>query len=687
MCKRKSSLVLLFSILFLRLYSAPLSRIDSLIMKCEAAKEDSTKAKLLNLLSGAYNNMGYANDKSLDAGQEALAIALKHSYAGIQISAWLNIGNYFQLKGDEKQALDNFLKAEDIADKSNGRNAYVLGLVYDRLSQFYRSIMRNYKKALEYSHKDILLMKEAGAKMDYAVALTNMGNIYYDMDSTRQALKYYLESSDFFMALHNDANLADAENNIGSSYEALADNDKKNTGPSHEALKDYNEALDYYQRALALYQKLNNKGGIAMCYGNIGNVYDMKGDPENGVKYSEQDLRIAGEINSKDNVAAAYIYLSEGYKELGDYKKAYQYDSALSILKDTMFSEASSKQVNDMQVKYDTEKKDKENKILELNVNRQKLINYSISLGLLLVMALAFFIYRGYVNKKKAHAELEEKNKIIEEKNKDILDSINYAKTIQNAILTPDEYLKDELKDYFIVYKPRDVVSGDFYWCYAHGSKVIFTVADCTGHGVPGAFMSMIGNSLLNEVVIENKITDAAQILNTLRTNLLKTLQQKGGQSNITRDGMDIALCVWDKSTNTIEFAGANNPMYLMRNKVSSTISTNDDIKVHGDNLVEFLPDKQPIGYFENKTNEPFHSQRVQLQKGDIVYISTDGYIDQFGGEKGKKFTRRQFRDTLSSLTGKGLEEQKNILDKTIESWKGSTEQTDDICLMGIKFS
>ncbi|HTB06816.1 MAG TPA: tetratricopeptide repeat protein [Bacteroidia bacterium] len=645
-----------------------MSRIDSLIAKRDTVKDIAARMDVLNDIAGAYNSLGYANDKALESAQEALIIAEKQNKVAGQVYAFLNIGTYFQLKGDAKQCLDYFLKAQDIAEKNNGKD--ILAEVYDRLSQFYRSIMRNVKRALEYSQKELMIRKESNNKNGYAAALANMGNIYYDMDSTRRALQYYIEAADFFTATKAKNNLADVENNIGSAY-----ND----------LKEYGRSIEYYEKALSSYQELNNKYGVAMCYGNIGNVYDMKGEMEKGVAYSEQALQMAREINAKDMVAAAYTFLAEGYSKLGDYKKAFDYQAGLVNINDTIFNETSTKQINDMQVKYDTEKKEKENKILELSVNKQKIINYSILAGLLLVIALAFFIFRGYRDKQKANEALAEKNKIIEEINKDIIDSINYAKRIQHAILTSDEYLAETLGEHFVLYKPRDVVSGDFYWCYSNYNKVVFTVADCTGHGVPGALMSMIGNSLLNETVIENKITDAAQILNALRNNIVKTLQQKG-QSFITRDGMDIALCVWDKEKKEIQYAGANNSLYLYRNNADG-LESNKKLKLYGSSLYEVLPDKQPIGYMEDKMDKSFSSYTMQLKKGDIIYIATDGYADQFGGEANKKFTKKKFRELLASIAEKPLPEQKEIMDRIIEQWKNTTTQTDDICLLGVKIS
>jgi len=662
---------LLFSFCFLIFFASAFSksRLDSLVLKLKTLTVDSEKVQCLLDLSNTAFTIGGHNGESFEYAEEVLEISKKKNYYKAEAFAYINEGKCYELLGNNQKALDCFLQTVDICEKQNIKS--MEAKAYHNLSSFYSDVMRNNKKALEYSLKELEISKQNGFKKDEANALSGIGLIYYNMGQYRQSLTYFIPALSLMDSLKDYDNTATIANNVGSVYTEL---------------KIYDTAVVYYQKSLPIYRSLSDKDGEAITLANIGNILNTKGDAEQGVTYLQQALALARQVNDKDLVSGIYGFLAEGYSKQGDYEKAFEYQSDLSNLKDTLFNEASSKQVNDMQVKYDTEKKEKENKILELSVNRQKIITYSISIGLLLVIVLVFFVYRSYVNKKKAHEELEEKNKIIEEKNKDILDSINYAKTIQNAILTPDEYLKEELGQYFIVYKPRDVVSGDFYWCAANGNKVIFTVADCTGHGVPGAFMSMIGNSILNEVVIENKITDAAQILNTLRANLLKTLQQKG-QNTIKRDGMDIALCVWDKTKNTIQFAGANNPLYLLRNNLNGSINPSEQIKIHEGDLVEFLPDKQPIGYFEGKTDNPFTSKTIQLQKGDVVYISTDGFADQFGGEKGKKYTKKKFRETLVSLANIELGEQQNKLDTIFENWKGSLDQTDDICLMGVKIS
>jgi len=286
----------------------------------------------------------------------------------------------------------------------------------------------------------------------------------------------------------------------------------------------------------------------------------------------------------------------------------------------------------------------------------------------------------------KQKAIVDQKNIIIEQKNKDITDSITYAKRIQEAILTSGEHCKKILPQHFILFKPKDIVSGDFYWAYAsHNNNAIWTVADCTGHGVPGAFMSMIGSSLLNEIVIEKGITTANDILNELKSHIIKALGQTGVTGE-TRDGMDASLCIWHKDTNILEFAGAYNPLYIVRNQQSAVgLRTADcQLPTADCELIEIKADKQPIGYHPDK-NSPFTRQEIQLQAGDTIYLFSDGYADQFGGEKSKKFSYKKFKDLLLSIQDRAMVEQKQILDETIEKWRGQQEQIDDICVIGVR--
>lgn len=261
---------------------------------------------------------------------------------------------------------------------------------------------------------------------------------------------------------------------------------------------------------------------------------------------------------------------------------------------------------------------------------------------------------------------LEGKNKEIEEKNKRITDSIHYAKRIQTAILPTSELLGELVSDHFVLYKPKDIVSGDFYWASKKNGKSILVAADCTGHGVPGAFMSMIGNTLLNKIINEHGVTKPSEILSIMRDEVIESLKQTGADHE-SKDGMDIVICVLDEKTMELEYAGANNPLFLVQN---------DEFKV-------IKGDKQPVGYFLGK-NKPFTNHVIKLHKGDRFYIFTDGYQDQFGGEFDRKFMVKRFKKLLHEISETKMASQKEVLNNTIEEWMINTKQVDDILVIGI---
>ena len=255
---------------------------------------------------------------------------------------------------------------------------------------------------------------------------------------------------------------------------------------------------------------------------------------------------------------------------------------------------------------------------------------------------------------------------IIEQKSKDITSSIQYASRIQTAVLPPINYLTEWGIDNFILYKPKEIVSGDFYWGFRKQNKIVVAAADCTGHGVPGAFMSMLGHALLDEILNNNELGNAASILNLLRVEVISTLRQKGMVEE-TRDGMDISLCIIDKESGKLDFAGANNPLYLIRDSSLNIVQA----------------DRMPIGiYYE--PDRLFTNKTLEIKKGDWLYLFSDGYADQFGGRKRKKFMYVPFQQLLLENHNKPVDLQKELLDKTFEKWKGANEQIDDVLVMGL---
>ena len=283
---------------------------------------------------------------------------------------------------------------------------------------------------------------------------------------------------------------------------------------------------------------------------------------------------------------------------------------------------------------------------------------------------------------KEAEEEIHKQKKHIEEIHKDVTDSINYAKRIQTAILPERTLLKEHFTDHFILFKPRNVVSGDFYWWAEVTNQLVITVADCTGHGVPGAFMSMLGISFLREIVRKEYMTEPSRILHKLRKEIINALKQKNIESE-QKDGMDISLCSINTDTLEMQWAGANNPLYIIRS--NPDLTTFEKLS----NLEEIKPDRMPIGIYDRM--DKFTTHEIKLNKGDIIYLTGDGYKDQIGGPNNKKFMSKRLKELLLEISAKPMEEQHEILNNTINDWMNSYEvkyeQTDDITVMGIKIS
>jgi len=320
-------------------------------------------------------------------------------------------------------------------------------------------------------------------------------------------------------------------------------------------------------------------------------------------------------------------------------------------------------------------------------LEKQKLILYFVLFALLLVSILGYYIYRGYKIKKEANIKLEEKNRTISlqkdeiEKQRDlaaaqrdqiayqkkhITDSIMYAKRIQTALIPSLELFSDKL-EHFVLYKPLAIVSGDFYWVASQGNKQIIISADCTGHGVPGAFMSMLGVTMLNEIVSGKHILMPDQIIENLRQGIIKSLNQVAEEDSV-KDGMDIAVCLVDFDENILWYSGANNPLYLVR----------------GGELIHYRADKMPVAIHYRMT--PFTLHKIELQKGDAFYIFSDGYSDQFGGPKQKKFMSMQLKETLVAMAGKPMLQQGERLSEIFEEWRGDGPQIDDVSLIGVRY-
>jgi serine phosphatase RsbU (regulator of sigma subunit) len=662
---------LLIMFLRLRIFSFFLLLAGSLFS--QSNKRDSLE-KVLDTASG-INKVNTLNwlcletrfsdpDSAMHYGEKGLLLAGK--YMGSPSLGYLrnNIGLLYLDKGRYDKALDNFIESERLFEGLGRKRD--MAMTYENMGAVYQA-QNLYDKALNYFNSAFDLTREFNDKYFLAELYTSFGSVYYDMGNNPRALEYFTQSLRIMEELRNKKGISDGFNNVAVIYEEQ---------------KNYKEALYYHNLSLKLARDLQDKIGIAASYHNIGLVYKAKKDYPNAILYVDSAITTAREVDDFNNLHDYYSSLSEIYNEKGDFKSSLEAFQRSAAAKDSALNREQGRQIVEMSAKYETEKKEKQNQIYkqtidlqELNANRQQIILYAVSALSVLLISLAFFIYRGYRQKKAANRELSEKNliieeksRIVEEKNKDITDSIRYAKRLQEAILKPVRELPTVFPDSFIFFQPKDIVSGDFYWFEKFGNHHLVAAADCTGHGVPGAFMSIIGCNLMSQAVNEYALTRPAVILNSLNKGLSKILHQRMDES--VKDGMDIALCAFDPQRMVVEYAGAFNPMWIVRDG----------------SLVEYNGDKFPVGAFVGEQLRAFTNHEVQLQKGDAVYLFSDGYADQFGGPKGKKFKYKQLKQLLISMQGRPMEAQRELLKARLEEWKGGLEQVDDILVIGIRF-
>ncbi|HLC83010.1 MAG TPA: SpoIIE family protein phosphatase, partial [Bacteroidia bacterium] len=332
--------------------------------------------------------------------------------------------------------------------------------------------------------------------------------------------------------------------------------------------------------------------------------------------------------------------------------------------------------ITELELNYQFEGKQKEATLLqELTNERFKRTIFAAVAGGLILLIIVFLIGRANRQRKKTNEQLTISNNAIrmqkeelETHKKEITDSINYAKRIQESILPPDNYWKNILPNSFIFYRPKDIVSGDFYWIEQKGDAACFAAVDCTGHGVPGALMSVVGFNLLTQAVNEMNLTIPSEILKHLDHGVTKTLRQSGDGKGV-KDGMDLSLCSLNLNTHELQYAGAYNALYYIR-----------DGKFH-----EIKADKFPIGVNIDGKVDNYTNHSIPLQKGDCVYLFSDGYADQFGGPRGKKFKYNQLKQILHRIYLLSIDEQKQELANIFDSWKGDLEQVDDVVIIGVR--
>jgi serine phosphatase RsbU (regulator of sigma subunit) len=653
-------------------------RIDSIEKALEKSTADNLRLPLLNALSSEVVDLD--PDKAIRAAKQALVLAEATHNKLAEAEALRNLGYGYYNQASFKTALTSFLKALQIQESL--KNKIGILAAANAVGNLYIAL-RQPDEALKYFNRTLALSSELKLKRGQATSLIGMGSVYADKRDFKLSLSCYFESLKLFQEINEKEAVATAYNNIANVFEKQ---------------KDYAKALVYITKALTIQEETGNLYGISLALNNIAFFHKAMGNYDQAIVYYTQGMTKALQMGANDRLLESYKGLSACYKKEGKYKEALKMNELCLSLNDTVFNKESARQVAEMQARFDTEKKEqqiglltRDQKIKQIELGRRLLMNRALAIGGALLLLLALVAIRANSLKRKVNAELAIKKQkienaynIIEEQHKDIKDSIRYAKRIQEAILPTVVFRNTFGSNGFVLFKPKDIVSGDFFWINNFpeidgSTHTLLAAVDCTGHGVPGAFMSIVGNNLLNQAVKEHKLVNPALVLNDLNINLSQTLQQTAEESTV-KDGMDIALCSIRKTGHgavTLDFAGANNPVWIFRN--SSPFSPVSP------GFEELKGDKFPIGIFEGEELQKFRNHSCELLPGDTFYVFTDGFADQFGGPKGKKFKYKPLKELLQSIQDQTMLEQQVILEKAVSTWRGDLEQVDDILIVGIR--
>ncbi len=612
-----------------------------------------------------YNYLGYnywhkSNyDSSLYYHQKALEIANTNNINDENLAfTYLMLGNDYYDKGAFNKASSYYFKSLKLAEQLKNNNIRVQ--CHNRLSKLYFKL-NDFQLTVEHVNKAIRL-NTANNTREFGVSYNSLGNLTLNSNNLDSALFYFNLTLLQFQNCGDVIGQSIASINLGDTYLGLFN--------KNESKNNLDSSYYYYQLSYQLNKKVDNQFGMVYGLWGMADVNVVNQNYSSALSNYYQALAVSLEIGAKSEELNLYKKLHELF-DIKNIKDSSLYYLKKHInLKNLVESTEQSKQLLKQESKYEAEKliaqekaeSDKQ-KLIESEKNKWK--NIIISMIIMVALILLFISYISLKRLKIIRSKNEIINKINQELNsqhQEIMDSITYAKRIQRAILPTKELVNELLNDSFILYLPKDIVAGDFYWLEHKKGKVIFAVADCTGHGVPGAMVSVICNNALNRSVREHNLTIPGKILDKTCEIVIQEFEKSHED---VKDGMDIALCAIED--NILQYSGANNPLWIVRN----------------DEIIEIKANKQPIGKHTNL--QPFTNHKFNLLKNDSIYLFTDGYLDQFGGEKGKKFKASKLKELILSIQDKSMNEQLKVITNVFNVWRGSLEQVDDVCMIGVR--
>ena len=650
---------------------------DSLLylLNNNLVEDDSAKYELLCEIiantTDLESNLQYC-DQAIELAEE-LNIMPAKPYI-LKGTCYLNSGNL-------ALALECFIKAANNYEKYDYNEG--LADAYQYIAETYNQ-QENRDNAKYYLKRAIKIYEKEKDSTRLATALLNLGYTNYSMDQFDSALVLFSTTSDLFKKLDKP---------IGYAYSL------GNSGLAYSGLSDFEKAEEYLLPAIEILTQEGDERAVTEYVIKYASILQQKGEIKKAITCANRGFVKAIQNGIKEYERDAAQTLAQLYEITGMYDSAYHYQSLYISANDSIKSDENIQKMADLRTEFEVAKKQAEVEILEKNKLFQRIVILGLAIILFLAMGLVLIYYLNLKLSRKLTADLDERRLLLEkqsselkEKNdriimaneelkqlyeitnsqkEEIISGINYAQRIQKALLPPEAYITELINENFILYKPKEIVSGDFYWLKQINQYIILVAADCTGHGVPGALMSMLGISYLNEIVQRKAITKANQVLNELRKEIKHSLRQTGKKEE-SRDGIDMAIIVFDTAKSLMQYSGAFIPLYIISNIERKPV------------FKEIKPDMMPVGVHYSG-DISFTNHEIKLEIGDTLYLSTDGYTDQNGGSDNTRFGKKNFKKLLSEIHDQPLFEQKEILEQTLNEWMGKHPQRDDILVIGAR--